>query len=266
MKIEGKAVCGYGLLLLILLLAISLSPVNIAARATTTRTMVSIPEITKPPHNYATLPITITSVENYGTGTINITYDPSVVHVTSASNGPESTVTASNTNNTIGFVGISAWNIAGVSGEIIFANVTFKVVGSAGLSTPLRLNVATLKDTSYKVIDPVSVTHGTFNIKTEGEGVTSTSTPTPTPTPTPVYRRGGGGRQSTPTPSPTPTPPVTPTPTPPVVTPTPTLPPAVTPTPSPTPSPTPKLFGFEAVFAIAGLLAVAYLALRKKRK
>ena len=43
---------------------------------------------------------------------------------------------------------------------------------------------------------------------------------------------------------------------------------AVTPTPSPTPTPTPKpgIPGFEAGFAIASLLAVAYLVLRRKRK
>ncbi|MGB2841408.1 MAG: PGF-CTERM sorting domain-containing protein [Halobacteriota archaeon] len=41
--------------------------------------------------------------------------------------------------------------------------------------------------------------------------------------------------------------------------PTPTIPPVATPTPEPTP-------GFEAVFAIAGLLAVAYLVQRKRRK
>ena len=60
---------------------------------------------------------------------------------------------------------------------------------------------------------------------------------------------------ATPTPTPTPTVTVTPTPTP-------TIPPVVT-TPTPTPTPTP---GFEAVFAIAGLFAVAYLVVRRKRK
>jgi len=34
----------------------------------------------------------------------------------------------------------------------------------------------------------------------------------------------------------------------------------------PTPTPTPKPPGYEAVFGIAGLLAVAYLVLRRKRK
>jgi PGF-CTERM protein len=58
-------------------------------------------------------------------------------------------------------------------------------------------------------------------------------------------------------PMPTPTPPA-PTPTP-LVTPTPP-----SPTPTPTPSPTPAPPGFEAAFAIAGLLAVAYLVLRRR--
>lgn len=41
------------------------------------------------------------------------------------------------------------------------------------------------------------------------------------------------------------------------------LKPAVTPTPTPTPKP--WIPGFEAVFAIAGLLAVAYLVVRRKK-
>ena len=66
-------------------------------------------------------------------------------------------------------------------------------------------------------------------------------------------------------PTPTPTPTVTPTPTP-TATPTPTPTPTATPTPTPTPTltPTPTPPGFEVVFAIAGLLAVAYLLRRRK--
>lgn len=54
---------------------------------------------------------------------------------------------------------------------------------------------------------------------------------------------------------------VTPTPTT-----TPTLKRTPTATPSPTPTPTPEGPGFEAVFAIAGLLAVAYLVLRRRKR
>ena len=64
-------------------------------------------------------------------------------------------------------------------------------------------------------------------------------------------------------PAATPTPTAAPTAAPTAI---PTIPTTVT-TPTPTPTPTPTEDpGFEAVFAIAGLLAVAYLVLRRKRK
>jgi molybdate/tungstate transport system substrate-binding protein len=64
-------------------------------------------------------------------------------------------------------------------------------------------------------------------------------------------------------PTPTPSPTATPEPT---VAPTPTPAPTVTATPAPTPTstPTPSPGGFEAGFAIAGILAIAYLVLRKR--
>jgi PGF-CTERM protein len=69
-----------------------------------------------------------------------------------------------------------------------------------------------------------------------------------------------GKPAATATPTPTPTPTATPKPT---VMPTPT--PTPTPTATPTPTPTPKAPGFEAIFAIAGLLAIAYVVLRRKK-
>ena len=127
-----------------------------------------------------------------------------------------------------------------------------------------------------------------------------TVSPTPTPTPSPTYRRapGGGvtvdsdgdgycdsyeirmgtdpydrwdypGASPTPmtvTPSPSPSPSPTPTPSP-SPTPTPTLPGTPTPTPTPTltPSPSPTPPGFEAIFAIACLLSLAYIAMRRRK-
>ena len=100
--------------------------------------------------------------------------------------------------------------------------------------------------------------------------VKAPTSPTPTVTPTPA-RKGGGAQEpqepcdtngdsysdvdETPTGYPdvvavTPTASPTPTPT-----------PTVTPTPSPSPTP-----GFEAIFAITGLLAVAYVILILRRK
>ena len=88
----------------------------------------------------------------------------------------------------------------------------------------------------------------------DGEGNTATveveiltAVPSPTPSPSPTV---------SPTPTPTPTPTPSPTSTVSPVAPT-------TPTPTPTPSPTPP--GFEAIFAVAGLLAVTYFVLRRKK-
>jgi len=115
-------------------------------------------------------------------------------------------------------------------------------------------------------------------IEGDVEGDTTLTLAEPTPTPPSGNGNGGGnGGASTPTPTPTATATVTPgeTPTPsptPGATATPTWSPTASPgttaTPTATPSPTkePLIPGFGAVFAIAGLLAVAYIVLRSGRK
>ncbi|RLG89942.1 hypothetical protein DRO34_06455 [Candidatus Bathyarchaeota archaeon] len=169
-----------GIILLVISSVVSIPATNLAA------TVVSIPEETTiPPGAYATLPITVAHVEKYGVSTISITYDPSVVHVTDVTSGPDSTVIAWNADNTSGIVTISAWNIAGVSGDIIFANVTFKAIGNAGRSSHLKLNVIKLRNISYKDI-PASVSDGAFSIKEEGEALALTPALSPSLSPTPT--------------------------------------------------------------------------------
>ena len=106
-----------------------------------------------------TLPILITNIEDYGTGTINIAYDPSVVHVTDVTGSPDSTVASTNIDNTAGLVRISAWNFGGVSGDIVFADVTFDAVGFG--STPLNLTVDTLQNIAYQEVASLTV-NGSF--------------------------------------------------------------------------------------------------------
>jgi PGF-CTERM protein len=100
----------------------------------------------------------------------------------------------------------------------------------------------------FATIDTTDAKEGTYTLEADdGDGNTDTESATigaakPSPTATPA-----------PTATPTPTVPATPTP----ATPTP-----ATPTPA---TPTPEEPGFEAVFAIAGLLALAYLVLRIRK-
>lgn len=239
---------GFYVILLVILMA---SVPSINAMATT----VAIPETTLPAGSYATLSVTIHDMQDYGTGTIGISFDPAVVHVTSVTSGPHSTVVDWNHDNSSGTVIISAWNIDGVSGDIVFANVTFHSVGSSGTSTALNLNVTTLNDITYKDI-PIAISNGSFRVKAEGVTHTSpasTSTSTSTLTP-PIQSLPTGASPppaSTATPAPTPTIQPTSTPTPAAT---------VTGVAKTTPTPTVKTPGFEFVFTCFALLS-AFLVL-----
>jgi hypothetical protein len=118
-------------------------------------TTVSIADATVEPDGIVTIPIIISDITDYGSGTINIEYTPSVVHVTDVTSSPDSQVPAYSANNTIGLVRISAANVYGASGNIIFANVEFTAVGTG--STPLDLDVVSLYDRSFNKISPTII-------------------------------------------------------------------------------------------------------------
>lgn len=128
-----------------------------------------------------TVPLMINGVTNYGTGTINITYNPVVVHVVGVSDSSDSTVITHSIDNTAGIASISAWNTGGVSGDIVFANVLLKAVGSSGESSPLNLAVAKLVDASMNSI-PAGHSGGVFAISGSSGDVSYTPTPTSGPT------------------------------------------------------------------------------------
>ena len=113
-------------------------------------TTVSLADETVEIGGTVTIPIMVNEITDYGGGTINIEYDPSVVHVTAVMSSPDSQVAAYNPNNTMGLVRISASNVYGASGDIAFANVEFTAV-ETGL-TPLDLDVVSLYDRSFNKI------------------------------------------------------------------------------------------------------------------
>ena len=143
-------------------------------------TTVSIADITADPGDVVTVPLMVNDVTDFGTGTINITYDPSVVHVTDVTGSSDSAVAAFNNNNVAGFTAISASNAAGANGNIIFAKVVFTAVGAG--STPLNIDVITLYNRSSNAIS-AAVDSGLF---TSGD----VSTPPAYSTPTPSVRDG----------------------------------------------------------------------------
>ena len=169
---------------------------------------------------------------------------------------------------TPGSPNITAWNPA----EAVVNNTedesrTFNITVDQIAAISWQINgteVQTNESTREAVFTNKSAVIGTWNVSaiatntTTGLsdmhtwiwGVTLTPTATATPTSTPTLEPG-----ATPKPTPTPTlaPGVTPKPTP-----TPTLAPRVT------PKPTPAVPGFEAIFAIAGMVGIAYMQLRRK--
>ena len=146
-------------LLIAVLIALSVSAM--AHVYTAEAVSISISDVTCELYESVIVPVTLSGVTNYGTGTINITYNPSVVHVTGVASTPRSTVTSYSIDNATGVVGISAWNIGGVSGDVIFANVTLKSVGPC--QSPLNIT-GKLIDTDFDVIH-ATVKNGSFTVK-----------------------------------------------------------------------------------------------------
>ena len=181
--------------ILITCLVLSLAVMHACEASATT---VSIAYTTVEPDEVITIPIMIGNITDYGAGTIEIEYNSSVVHVTDVTDGPESHIAAHDVNNTIGFARISASNLQGVSGDTIFANVTFKAIGTG--STSLNLNVPLLGNILYNKI-PATISNGLFIVP--GDATTALS---------PTIADGGTGATSTSVSAPSTTPTVTPTP------------------------------------------------------
>jgi len=110
----------------------------------------------------------VENVNNLAAGTINLTYDPNVVNVLSVSAGDLGTIT-SNIDNTKGNAIITAYSNFGKTGNVTFANVLLKAVGSKNVTSPLTLSVAVISDQNTIVI-PYIIRSGTFSISAVSKG------------------------------------------------------------------------------------------------
>lgn len=94
-------------------------------------------------------PIRMGNMTNFGSATLTLSYDPSVVEVTNVTNGnvPNSTLTWS-VNESRGRVTLLLTTTArpGTSGEHDFARVSFRAVGALGSTSALDLNVEEVVD------------------------------------------------------------------------------------------------------------------------
>ncbi|MBN1455144.1 MAG: hypothetical protein JW945_02675 [Methanomicrobia archaeon] len=138
-------------------------------------------------------------------------------------------------------------NVTGTTNRADDTSILVSIDGPSVLAG----DVTEVEDGTFAVtIDTEGAAEGTYTITADdGDGNTDAATV-----------RIGAAAPATPTPAPaTPTPAPTATPVP---TPAPTAAPTATPTPA---TPTPEEPGFEALFAIAGLLAIAFLVLRIRK-
>ncbi|MCW7080550.1 MAG: Ig-like domain-containing protein [Candidatus Methanospirare jalkutatii] len=131
-------------------------------------TVVIIEDVYAVPNESVTVPIIVRNVENLGSGTINVTYNSSVVHVINMETGEGNAleVQSWNADNTTGIVRIVALSAnESKSGDVIFANVTLKAVGHALEFSYLNISVYDLTEYYNYTKIQCTVRNGTFFIK-----------------------------------------------------------------------------------------------------
>ena len=178
---KGKKAIG-----MLLVLSLSLLIVQGSAQATV---RVSIGNVSAAPGVNVTTAIMIEDVTNLGVANINLSYDTSVVHVLSVSDGDFDTGPISNIDNSAGIVQIGAFQIQspGLNGEVKLCEVELKPVGAAGASSRLEISISELKDETPEGNSiSADAGEGLFTITITEAEQTPTPSPSPSPSPTPI--------------------------------------------------------------------------------
>ena len=169
------------LMLVLFSLAVLVLLLPVSAEAATVR----ITNLDAEPGSTATAVIEISRVNKLCGAEVNVTFDPSVVHVTGVTEGDMSLM-AHNINNDAGWMGLNAISVHGCSDTVVFAKLNLLAVGSRGDASPLSIHVGELFDTTYNDLS-YSTADGKFTITSlvadkENEAVEPTPTPSPTET------------------------------------------------------------------------------------
>jgi len=125
---------------------------------------VSIGNVSLAPQASTTIPIMITkdTAQNVGSARINLTYDPTVVQVTSVEGNEFFDVFESNIID--GTVSMTGMNSTFLTTPIKFADVTVKAVGNVGDYSPLNLTINELRDEYGSEMYPREVSNGSVSI------------------------------------------------------------------------------------------------------
>ncbi|RZN16061.1 MAG: hypothetical protein EF812_00690 [Methanosarcinales archaeon] len=115
-----------------------LSIICISSAASAASTNISIESATVPHGDTTTLDVMINNVTNAGAATFNLTYDPSVVQVTSASNGDFDTTTPALGTSANGYIRLTAYQTGatGLDGDVLVTTLTLQSmnIGTSGLN------------------------------------------------------------------------------------------------------------------------------------
>ena len=136
----------------------------------------------------ATVPIIVYNVTDLGAGTLTVTYNSSVCTVTDVTAGDFPML--SKNISVPGFVILSVLDMSGHTGDVTFANLEIKAMGSCGETSPLNISVETLKTYTGIQNIPATVSNGTFTVS----DIVEPSVTNPSATPTTILNDPGRPR------------------------------------------------------------------------
>jgi hypothetical protein len=150
------------MLITIVLFAVFAMAISVSAH--TQDVIVSIQNVNLDPEGTKTVPILIENVTDFCSGTIELIYSPGIVEVQSVSPGDYGSPfhKIDNVNGTTR-ISVMLSDAHGPAGDIRFADLTLKAVGSPGDTSPLDLIVVTLAHSDGTSIQ-YAISTGTFSI------------------------------------------------------------------------------------------------------